>query len=138
MFGDKDRLNPIDWLLGAAYGSGGNPKEAAIAINVVPEKNDGQTAYVLNVQKDVPVDGFWSVTLYNAKGYAPKNDKGVYSYNNVIAKPNDDGSYTITFRGRGPNNFELVPGWNYIVRLYRPRSEVIDGHWRFPSAVPAN
>jgi hypothetical protein len=29
-----------------------------------------------------------------------------------------------------------MPGWNYIVRLYRPRAEVLDGRWTFPKAVP--
>ena len=36
-------------------------------LNVTPAKNDGNTVYKLNV-KDVPVDGFWSVSVYNAQG----------------------------------------------------------------------
>jgi hypothetical protein len=24
------------------------------------------------------------------------------------------------------------PGWNYIVRMYRPRQEILDGTWKFP------
>jgi hypothetical protein len=43
MFGDKSKLNPINHLLGTAYGWGGNPEEAAIYKNVVPENNDGNT-----------------------------------------------------------------------------------------------
>jgi len=31
-----------------------------------------------------------------------------------------------------------MPGWNYIVRLYRPRGEILDGSWKLPAAVPAN
>jgi hypothetical protein len=27
-------------------------------------------------------------------------------------------------------------GWNYMVRLYRPRPEVLDGTWTFPEAQP--
>jgi hypothetical protein len=30
-----------------------------------------------------------------------------------------------------------MPGWNYIVRLYRPRAEILDGRWTFPEAQPA-
>jgi len=29
-----------------------------------------------------------------------------------------------------------MPGWNYTVRLYRPRKEILDGTWRFPEAQP--
>jgi hypothetical protein len=28
-----------------------------------------------------------------------------------------------------------MKGWNYIVRLYRPRPEVLDGSWTFPEAT---
>lgn len=27
-----------------------------------------------------------------------------------------------------------VSGWNYIVHLYRPRSEILNGKWSFPQA----
>jgi hypothetical protein len=26
--------------------------------------------------------------------------------------------------------------WNYMVRLYRPRAEILDGTWKFPEAQP--
>jgi hypothetical protein len=29
-------------------------------------------------------------------------------------------------------------GWNYIVRLYRPRTEILSGKWKFPEAQAAN
>jgi len=29
-----------------------------------------------------------------------------------------------------------MPGWNYLVRLYRPRQEILDGTWKFPQARP--
>jgi len=29
-----------------------------------------------------------------------------------------------------------VKGWNYIVRLYRPKKEILDGSWKFPDAKP--
>jgi hypothetical protein len=28
-----------------------------------------------------------------------------------------------------------MPGWNYTVRLYRPRAEILNGTWKFPEAV---
>jgi hypothetical protein len=72
MFGDKAKLDPISHLLGTAFGWGGNPEEAAMYDNVVPAKNDGNTPHVVTV-KDVPVDGFWSITVYNKEGYMEKN-----------------------------------------------------------------
>ncbi len=138
MFGDKAKLNSISHLLGTAYGWGGNPDEAAIYDNVVPAKNDGKTPHSVTV-RDVPVDGFWSITLYNKDGFMEKNDQNVYSYNNVTAKKNPEGNITINF-GAGPdaiNNVPIAPGWNYIVRMYQPRGEIIDGSWKFPVAQPA-
>jgi hypothetical protein len=138
MFGDKEKLNPISHLLGTAFGWGGNPEEAAVYDNVVLTKNDGTTPFRVTV-RDVPVDGFWSITVYNKNGFMEKNDQNVYSYNNVTAKKNADGSITINF-GAGPeaiNNLPITPGWNYIVRMYQPKQEVINGTWSFPKAQPA-
>ncbi|MFZ3047050.1 MAG: DUF1214 domain-containing protein, partial [Desulfatirhabdiaceae bacterium] len=137
MFGDKAKLNPISHLLGTAFGWGGNPEEAAVYDNFLPAKNDGKTPYSVTV-KDVPVDGFWSITVYNKDGFMEKNDQNVYSYNNVTAKKNADGSITINFGG-GPesiNNLPVMPGWNYLVRMYQPRREIIDGIWKFPKPMP--
>lgn len=138
MFGDKAKLNPLSHLMGAAYGWGGNPKEAAVYDNAVPTKNDGKTPYAVTV-KDVPVDGFWSITVYNKDGFMEKNDQNVYSYNNVTAKKNADGSITINFGG-GPNainNLPITPGWNYVVRMYQPKQSIVNGSWTFPKAQPA-
>jgi len=40
--------------------------------------------------KDLSVDAFWSIIVYNADGFIPENTKGRYSFNNVTAKPNND------------------------------------------------
>ncbi len=138
MFGDKAKLNPIDHLLGTAYGWGGNPKEAAVYQNGVPPINDGQTPYILTA-RDVPVDGFWSITVYNAKGFMEPNDRNSYSVNNVTAKRNADGSVIVHFGGdpSAANYLPITPGWSYVVRMYQPRKEVVDGTWKFPDAQPA-
>ena len=62
------------------------------------KKNNGKTVHKLRV-KDVPVDGFWSVIVYDKTGYIPQNDRKVYSFNNLTAKPDADGSVTIQFGG---------------------------------------
>jgi hypothetical protein len=88
--------------------------------------------------RDVPVDGFWSISVYNADGFFEPNDRGAYSVNNITATPNDDGSITVRFGGDdGPNLIPIMDGWNYTVRLYRPRPEILDGSWTFPAVEPA-
>ena len=134
MFGKKEELDPVYWLLGAALGWGGLPADAATYVNVVPEKNDGKTPYTLTVT-DVPVYGFWSVTLYDEEGWMPVNKYNTYSFNNFTAKKNKDGSITIHFGGdpKADNFLPIVQGWNYIVRLYQPGPEILDGSWTFPN-----
>jgi hypothetical protein len=29
-----------------------------------------------------------------------------------------------------------MPGWNYVVRMYRPRKEILDDSWKIPEAEP--
>jgi len=136
-FGRKEEVRPVDYLVGAAAGWGGLPRTAAFYILDGVEKNDGQTPHVVTV-KDVPVDAFWSVTVYNADGYLEKNDLGVNSYNNFSAKPNPDGSITIHFGGdpKSVNYLPITKGWNYALRMYQPRKEILDGSWTFPSIEP--
>ena len=86
MFGQPGEVDPVRRLIGAAMGWGGNPDTEAIYLNVTPTRNDGNTVYRLTV-KDVPVDGFWSVIVYNADGFIPPNDRNTYSLNNITPIP---------------------------------------------------
>jgi hypothetical protein len=89
----------------------------------------------------VPVDGFWSISVYDAQGYFQKNEPNAYSLNSVTAKKDADGSVVIQFggcNGKTPNCLPIMKGWNYIVRLYRPREEILTGRWKFPEAQPAD
>jgi hypothetical protein len=138
MFGTKDQVDPVRYLIGAAAAWGGNPETEALYLNVVPTKNDGATVYKLNV-KDVPVDGFWSVSVYNAEGYYEPNQYDAYSLNSITAKKAKDGTVTIQFGdcdGKIANCLPTTKGWNYMVRLYRPRGDILDGKWTFPEAQP--
>jgi hypothetical protein len=137
-FGTRDEVDPIRHLIATAVSWGGNPRPAAVYQSVFPRDNDGKTIHTLTV-RDVPVDGFWSISVYNAKGYFEANDRDAYSLNDLTTKPNADGSFTIQLggcRGGTRNCLPIMPGWNYTVRLYRPRKEVLDGTWRFPRARP--
>lgn len=137
-FGTRETVNPRDHLVATAAGWGGNPPEDALYVPGEPKANDGKTVHRLTVG-DVPVDGFWSLTVYNKDGFMEPNQQNAYSLNNVTAEPNADGSFTIQFGGCGGGVVNCLPisaGWNYIARLYRPRPEILDGTWKFPEAQP--
>ena len=138
MFGTKAQVDPIRHLIGAASAWGGNPDKEAMYLNVTPAKNDGTTIYKLSV-KNVPVDGFWSVSVYNAEGYYQKNALNAYTLNSITAQHGADGGVDVQFGGcdgKIPNCLPIMAGWNYMVRLYRPRPEVLDGKYVFPPAQP--
>jgi len=139
-FGTKDQVDPVQRLISAATTWGGNPRKDAIYLNFTPPKNDGNTVYRLNV-KDVPVDGFWSISLYNAEGYYQKNPYDAYSLNNITSQKAADGSVNIQFgscHGKIPNCLPIMNGWSYTVRLYRPRADILNGTWKFPEPQPAS
>ncbi len=33
------------------------------------------------------------------------------------------------------NCLEIMDGWNYAIRMYRPRKSILDGTWEFPVPV---
>lgn len=137
-FGAKNEVDPVMHLIGTAAGWGGNPDKDATYVGGAPAKNDGRTVYRLSV-KNVPVDAFWSVSVYNAGGYFERNPYNAYSVNNITAKKGSDGSVVIQFGGcdgKIPNCLPIMPGWNYTVRLYRPRPEILNGEWHFPEVQP--
>jgi len=136
-FGRRDAVDPVRHLIGSAAGWGGLPEQEATYINVNPGLPVGR--YQLTV-RDVPVDAFWSISLYNAAGYFEPNDRNANSVNSITAVPNDDGSVTVSFgdcHDDRPNCLPIMEGWNYLVRLYRPRPEVLDGSWTFPAVEAA-
>ena len=137
-FDRKDQVDPISHLIGTVIGWGGNP-ERTRCTRPVPDGERWQDGAHDSRSKDVPVDGFWSISVYNAKGYFEQNDHNAYSLNSITAKPNPDGAVTVQFGGcvrTIPNCLPIMPGWNYTVRLYRPRKVLLDGNWQFPEAQP--
>lgn len=132
MFGKKEDLGEIRHLIGTAMGWGGLPEQEAYYLTVTP--NLPVAAYQLTV-KNVPVDAFWSISLYNNEGYFQENKYNSYSVNNVTGTPNKDGSYTVNFGGdsESVNYLHITEGWNYTVRFYQPRKEILKGAWKFPS-----
>jgi Protein of unknown function (DUF1214) len=79
--------------------------------------------------------------VYDADGRFRKNPLGSYTINNLTAQRDADGSVTVQFGGCNntiPNCIPTHPGWNYMVRLYRPRPEILDGTFTFPQGKPGH
>ena len=136
MFGPPGRVDPVRRLIGTAAAWGGTPDTDALYVNVTPAGDDGRTVYRLAV-KDVPVDGFWSISVYDADGRFAPNPQKAYTVNSVTAKREPDGSVVVQFGGcdgKIPNCLPTPPDWSYMVRLYRPHPEILSGAWTFPPA----
>lgn len=135
MFGSRDQVEPVRHLIGAAAGWGGLPTTEAQYVGVL---GPGPGRYTLRMA-DVPVDGFWSISMYDANGFFVPNDRAAYSVNDITGVRDADGAVTVRFGDFPddvPNVLPTTPGWNYLVRLYRPRTEIAAGTWQLPASVP--
>src|SRR5258705_536411 len=141
MFGANEKeVDPVRHLIGSAMLWGGAPEKDTLYLPITPARNDGNTIYRLTVS-DIPVDAFWSLTVYNSEGYLYPNPYNAYALNSLTAKKGPDGAINIQFGGCDgniPNCLPITNGWNYTVRLFRPRPESLDGSWKFPVAAPEN
>lgn len=140
MFGAWDDVDPVRHVIGCAAGWGGLPASEATYVGVTPDVPPGDYELVFT---DVPVDAFWSVSVYNARGFFEPNDGDLYSVNSVTGERNPDGSITVRFVAAvtddmPANAIVTPPGWNYLIRLYRPRPEIFDGRWEPPVLTPTD
>jgi hypothetical protein len=58
-------------------------------------------------------------------------------------KLNADGTFTAYFGskelcGDVANRLDVRPGWNFLMRVYRPGPSVLDGSYQIPEAKPVN
>lgn len=132
--GTADEVDRVAHLMATATGWGLNPRSAAMYFTGYPEGNDADTIQEM-LLTDVPVDGFWSISVYNKDGYFEENEFGSYSLNNVTAMKGEDGSTRVQFGGCDGQIANCIPvtdGWNYSLRLYKPKVEAFDGSWQPP------
>jgi hypothetical protein len=92
-----------------------------------------------------PVDGFWSLTLYDQQHFFVPNPLNRYSLGtkNKGLKFDDDGSLTIYVQSDSPGtakeaNWLPSPAgadFTLFVRAYWPKVAVLDGSWSMPAVV---
>lgn len=136
MFGRADQVDPVRHLIGTAFAWGGLPETEAYYYVESQPRASGSHTMVLN---DVPVDAFWSVAVYNRAGFFEENPYDAYSINSVTADTAEDGSVVVHFspdRNGLSNHLYVMDGWNYALRLYKPRSSVLDKTWTPPKPEP--
>jgi hypothetical protein len=136
MFGKKSDVDPTRHLIGTAMGWGGLPESEAYYYIETEPQPAGKYTFTL---RDVPVDAFWSVTVYNRDGYLEPNPYDSHNKNSVTAATDPDGSITLNLSpdDEGLTNYLYVmDGWNYALRLYKPHQSVIDRTWTPPTPQP--
>ena len=131
-FGKRSDVDPVLHLIGTANGWGGLPDDEASYATIEPNLPVGD--YEITVQ-DVPVDAFWSISVYNKAGFFEKNDKGVYSINSVTADKNDGRVHHDQIRRRRPAEHHPDHG---RLELRRPPLPPAQRDPRRHLAVPAS
>ncbi len=132
-------------------GLGANlPEDAIYPLNLADETGkplDGANDYVLHFDKGQtpPVDAFWSVTLYDPKGFQVANSLNRFAVSSWMPfKYNADGSLDLYFQNESPGtdkeaNWLPAPKgpYNLTMRLYAPKSDALTGKWNPPPVVKA-
>lgn len=128
----------------ALIGLGANqPEDAIYPLNVADSDGkplDAANKYVLHFGPNElpPVDAFWSLTMYDAEGFACANsiDRFAISSWMPLAK-NADGSLDLYIQHENPGgakeaNWLPAPSSGLMgvtMRLYAPRATVLNGDW---------
>jgi hypothetical protein len=130
----------------ASGGLGANLVEDAVYptafVDGKGEPLNGARKYVLHFEKGrtPPADAFWSITMYDKDGFQSPNpiDRYAIGSHDKLAT-NADGSIDIYVQADSPgkdkdSNWLPAPRDSFqpTMRLYSPRTEVLDGTWAPP------
>ena len=124
-------------------GLGANlPEDAIYPLNLFDSAGkplDGANKYVIHFDKGAapPVNGFWSITLYDSEGFQVPNALNRFAVSSWMPfKYNPDGSLDLYFQNESPGkdkeaNWLPAPkgAFNLCMRLYGPKSDALTGQW---------
>lgn len=132
-YGSKEHVIPNKFRICAINGFGGLP-----AYGMYSERRtikDPNKGYFMHIDQ-VPMDGFWSITVYDEEGLFDESNPVSNTISSVVAKRNQDGSTTVNIGSCGekkPTNcIETEKNAAYILRIYKPDSEVTEHIWQIP------
>ncbi|HEX5217969.1 MAG TPA: DUF1254 domain-containing protein [Verrucomicrobiae bacterium] len=155
LFSTRTGLYGTEYLQRAfitAIGLGANRPQDAIypTSEVGPDGKpyDGANKYVLHFGPGQlpPVNGFWSLTMYNAEFFFVENPLNRYSISaRQDLKKNADGSVDLYLQHESPgkdkeSNWLPAPAGRFILmfRFYWPKESIIDGSWEMPPVTKVN
>ncbi len=137
----------------AFFGLGANVVEDAIYPSAMVDAHgkplfQSSEKYVLHLEKDQipPVRAFWSLTMYNDKQFFADNPINRYAIGDRDdLKFNANGSLDLYIQRESPgadkeSNWLPAPkegGFSLTLRLYWPKSNVLDGTWQPPAVKRA-
>ena len=120
IMGPRGTVDEATRHIAAAAAWGLNPDKDATYLNYGGQHDPGK-CYSATYQ-DPENNAFWSITLYGEDGYM-KSENNIL--NSTTAKLNGDGTFTAYFGSKDlcgdvPNRLDVTPGWNFLMRIYRP------------------
>jgi hypothetical protein len=151
VFGTRAYLknNYLYRMAAAVDGIYGNSKEEAIYLGYVVESGSQASRYSLRFAADQlpPVNAFWSLTMYELPSrMLVANPLNRYLINSPMLpnlKRDADGGLTLRVQHESPgkeqeSNWLPAPNGPFlmVLRLYWPKSEVLDGTWQKPQLEP--
>lgn len=113
------------------------------------QRLDGSNRYSVTFAKGKlpPVNGFWSLTLYNKEHLFEPNKLNRFSLGtkSKSLRYNPDGSLTLYFQSESPGadkeaNWVPAPKdeFSLYIRAYWPKAEILDGSWKPPAVTRMN
>lgn len=124
----------------AATLAGKGSDYALAVLDAKQQPFDGAKTYKLHLPKDVPVNDFWAVTMYDTQTRSQLQTSQPFPTVGSQSKgiqQNADGSYDLYFAPQAPagkegNWLATVPGksWFTILRMYGPLEPWINQTWR--------
>ena len=158
LFTTKTGLYGTSYLqraLVTAIGLGANrPQDAVYPTSQGPDvaaKYSGEKKYVIRFEKGQlpPVNGFWSLTMYDADYFFVDNKLNRYNLSQRNRfKTNPDGSVDLYIQHESPgkdkeSNWLPAPAGDFVLmmRLYWPKEEapsILDGSWKVPGVREAS
>ncbi|WP_299329066.1 DUF1254 domain-containing protein [Parasphingopyxis sp.] len=136
----------------ALGGLGALPREEAIYISSTEDAGgvalDGERRYRLRLPRDIPVDAFWSMSMYRIEPggrlFFVENPLDRYAIGSFTPGAGNTGEGPIDIRIQTDQPADANSLWlpapdgpfRLVFRAYRPRGTLLDGGFRLPAIEP--